>query len=180
MISSTSAKPIPRLTPHLLNQYHHQLDIDWTNTTINSTSTQPIPRLTRHLVNQYHHQLDIYSTNTTINSTYTQPISWSTRNLRLLFKQNFKDHASADPEGWQVPPPWKITKIKGFLATLIRIPWKITKLPNVWWRADDGPILVVFGSTKSLIPSENFSGSAREVEAIERLYTSFSCKIWCE
>ena len=27
-------------------------------------------------------------------------------------------------------PPWKITKIKGFLAILVRIPWKIIKLPS--------------------------------------------------
>ena len=31
-------------------------------------------------------------------------------------------------QGFQTPPPWKITKLKGFLAILVRIPWKITKL----------------------------------------------------
>ena len=28
------------------------------------------------------------------------------------------------------PPPWKITKLKGFLAKLVRIPCKTTKLPS--------------------------------------------------
>ena len=74
-----------------------------------------------------------------------------------------------------VPPPWKITKLKSFSAILVRIPWKVTKLssqnsmlghhrhasetPFKWrllasrrgpafrWRADDGPLLVAFGSS---------------------------------
>ena len=62
------------------------------------------------------------------------------------------------------PPCWKITKIQGILAILVRIPWKITKLPSqhsmlahhrptsetpLKWRfaswTDAGPLIVVFG-----------------------------------
>ena len=62
--------------------------------------------------------------------------------------------------------PWKITKLYGSLAILVCIAWKITKIPSqhsmfghhkpaietFCWRADDGPLLVVFGST---LPPKN-------------------------
>ena len=53
----------------------------------------------------------------------------------------------ADPEGGSGPgpfprPPWKITKLKGSLSKLIRIPWKLQSYQaSIRWWADDGPFL---------------------------------------
>ena len=60
------------------------------------------------------------------------------------------------------PPPWKFTKIYGFLAILVQIRWKITQLQSqhsmfghhryasethhlmaFFWQANDGPLIVV-------------------------------------
>ena len=70
----------------------------------------------------------------------------------------------ANPEGGGgrgSGPPWKITKIKGFFAILVRFPRKTKNLPShhsilgyyrhasetqmaFRWRADDDPLIVVF------------------------------------
>ena len=52
------------------------------------------------------------------------------------------------------PSPWKITKLKGFLAIQVCIPWKVKSYQAsiqclaikmaFRWRADDGPILLIF------------------------------------
>ena len=63
----------------------------------------------------------------------------------------------ADAEGGPPHPPWKITKIEGFIAILVRVPWKSAKLTiqhsmlghhrhasetPFKWRFADGPMLV--------------------------------------
>ena len=76
-------------------------------------------------------------------------------------------YTCADPEGGtggRNPPPLKNKKNIGFLSNIGPNPWKITELPKqlsmlgqhrharkrhlngVRWRADDGPLIVVFGS----------------------------------
>ena len=61
--------------------------------------------------------------------------------------------ACADPEGEQgvrIPHPLKNHKNIGFLSNYGPDPLKITKLPShhaFRWRADDGPLIVVFGSS---------------------------------
>ena len=69
--------------------------------------------------------------------------------LKGTFQSNtfFQMHAKGETGGPDPPPPWKITKIYGFLAILI-----ITKLPSQHsmvghyrqWRFADGPMVVHF------------------------------------
>ena len=89
--------------------------------------------------------------------------------LIRIFSQLKKRRSCADQEGDRgsgpSPPPWKITKIKGFLAILDRIPWNSQNSQSYqacipWrtsvgpstkrrfcWRVDDSPLIAVFGSS---------------------------------
>ena len=74
-------------------------------------------------------------------------------------------HVLIQGGGVQIPLPLKITELQGYFAILVWIPWKFTKLQSQHllyghisplekrylmvfnWQANDGPLLVVFGST---------------------------------
>ena len=81
-------------------------------------------------------------------------------------KQNTDNHMGGSRGGDRGSgPPWKFTKIKGFLAILVRSPWKSQsyqasiqcwaiigtpakrRLMAFRWWTDDGPLIVVFGSS---------------------------------
>ena len=47
-----------------------------------------------------------------------------------LFTWRYMGGSRRGDRGSRPHPPWKITKILGFLAILVQIPWKITKLPS--------------------------------------------------
>ena len=99
---------------------------------------------------------------------------WVPTSTTYILGGNKKVNSWTEPEGGQrVRTPHKITKIKGFLAILVRIPWKIKKatkpefmqcsniidmpakrhlngvsLAGRWWPAFSGILSSLFSSTK--------------------------------
>ena len=67
-------------------------------------------------------------------------------------------------------PPWKITKLQGSLAILFQIPLKVTKLPSqhsrldLRWHVNDGPLLIVEGSSLPSSTKKKYSGTAHVFE----------------
>ena len=85
------------------------------------------------------------------------------------------------------PPPLKNYQNIGFLAILIQIPWKITKLSSQllafrWW-ADGGPLLVVFGSSRSSSKKcfQSWTPSGKKFHDLCMLlsYSQFYDQIFC-